>query len=50
MKMYEGFALNFDGRETGYCIMTTHHLTLPFLQGNFYQKQHDWHPPPTRLT
>jgi hypothetical protein len=36
-------------RKTGCCITTTHHLTLPFHQGIFDQKQHECHSPPTLL-
>jgi hypothetical protein len=41
------FAQNFGDRRTGCCIMTAHHLTLPFSAGNFfYQKPNDCHPHP----
>jgi hypothetical protein len=35
MKMCEDFDLNFGNKRTGCCIMTMHHLTLPFSPGNF---------------
>jgi hypothetical protein len=42
-------ALNFGDRRTGCCIMTTHHLTLPFSQGNFLPKA-IWLSTPTHCT
>jgi hypothetical protein len=40
--MCQDFAPNFGNKRTGCCIMTMHHLTLPFLPENFvYQKQHE---------
>jgi hypothetical protein len=36
--MCKDFALNFDDKRTGCCVMTTHCLTLPFLPGNFLPK------------
>jgi hypothetical protein len=41
VKMCEDFAPNFSYERTGCCITTTHRLTLPFSQGNFWPKQHD---------
>jgi hypothetical protein len=38
MKMCEAFALKFGNKRTGCCIMTMHHLTLPFSQENFLPK------------
>jgi hypothetical protein len=38
MKKWEGIAPNFGNKRTGYCIMTTHYLTLPFSSGNFWPK------------
>jgi hypothetical protein len=38
MKMCKDFTPNFGGRRTGCCIMTTHHLALPFSPGNFLLK------------
>jgi hypothetical protein len=47
MRMCEDFTPNF-GDKTGCCIMTTHHLTLPFSPTNFWPKA-TWlsflHPP-----
>jgi hypothetical protein len=37
-KMCKDFALNFNSKRTGCCIMTVHHLTLPFSPGNFSPK------------
>jgi hypothetical protein len=39
VKMREDFAPNFGDKGTGYCIITTHRLTLPFLTGNFFPKE-----------
>jgi hypothetical protein len=47
--MCKDFALNIDDKRTGCCIMTTHHLTLPFSPGNALPKQHNCHPPPSLL-
>jgi hypothetical protein len=44
-KMCEDFAPNFDNKITGYCITTTHCLTLLFHQGIFYQKKYDFRLP-----
>jgi hypothetical protein len=38
VKMCEDFAPNFGDKRTGCCIRATHHLTLLFYQGIFYQK------------
>jgi hypothetical protein len=35
MKICEDFAPNVGNKRTGYCIMTMHHLSLPFPPGNF---------------
>jgi hypothetical protein len=35
VKMCKDFTPNFDDKRTGCCIMTTHHLTLPFSPRNF---------------
>jgi hypothetical protein len=37
-------------KRTDCCIMIKHHLTLPFHQGIFDQKQRDCHPQSTLLT
>jgi hypothetical protein len=34
MKIYKDFAPNFGNKRTGCCIMTTHHLKLPFSPGS----------------
>jgi hypothetical protein len=36
--MCEDFAPNFSDKRTSCCITTTHRLTLPFSQGNFFTK------------
>jgi hypothetical protein len=46
--MCEDFTLNFGDKRTGCCILTTHHLALPFSPGNFSSKTIT-HPPPTVL-
>jgi hypothetical protein len=46
VRMCEDFAPNFGNKRTNYCITTVHHLTLPFHQGIFYQKQHHCPSPP----
>jgi hypothetical protein len=38
VKMCEDFALKFGDKMTGCCIMTTHHLALPFSPGNLCPK------------
>jgi hypothetical protein len=38
VKMCEDVTLNFGNKETGCCIMTAHHPTLPFSPGNFKPK------------
>jgi hypothetical protein len=38
MKICEDFALKFGDKRTGFCMTTTHHLTLPFSPGNFLPK------------
>jgi hypothetical protein len=47
--MCEDFTPNFTDKRTGCCIMTTRHLTSPFHQRIFDQKQHDSHPSPILL-
>jgi hypothetical protein len=37
-KICKDFAPNFGDKRTGCCITTMHHLTLPFLPGNFFNK------------
>jgi hypothetical protein len=49
MKMCEGLAPNFCDKRTGYCIMTTHRLTLPFSPQNFWPKT-TWLSSPTHPT
>jgi hypothetical protein len=46
MKIYEDFAPNFGDKSTGCCIMTTHHLVLPFSPRNMTVITH----PLTHLT
>jgi hypothetical protein len=42
LKMCQDFAPKFGDKRTGCCIMTMHHLTLPFSPGNFlWKEQHD---------
>jgi hypothetical protein len=38
VKMYLDFAPNFGDKVTGFCITTTHRLTLPLSQSNFLPK------------
>jgi hypothetical protein len=38
MKMWKDFTPNFGDKRTGWCIMTTHLLTLPFPPGSFLTK------------
>jgi hypothetical protein len=48
VRMCEDIALNFGNKDTGYCIMTTHRLTLSFSPGNFLTKNNKTvvlHPP-----
>jgi hypothetical protein len=48
--MQEDFALNFGEKITGWCITTTHHITLSFsLHNSFYQKQNDCRSPTTLI-
>jgi hypothetical protein len=49
VKMCEHFALNFGNKRTHCCIMTTHHLTIPFSPGNFWPKT-TWLSSPTHPT
>jgi hypothetical protein len=49
VKMCEYFAPKLGDKRTGCYVPTIHHLTCPFLQGSFDQKQHDCRPPPTYL-
>jgi hypothetical protein len=44
VKIYEDFFANSGIKGTGCCIITMHHLTLPFSPGSFWPKQHDCHP------
>jgi hypothetical protein len=48
-KMCKHFIPNFGDRRTGCCIMTTHHITLPFSPEISYQKQLHCHHQPTLL-
>jgi hypothetical protein len=36
VKMCEDFVPNSGDKRTGCCLMTTHHITLPFSPGNFW--------------
>jgi hypothetical protein len=45
VKMCDDFAPYFGYKRTGFCVMTTHPLTLPF----FDQKQLGCHPSPALL-
>jgi hypothetical protein len=38
IKMCEDFTQHLGDKRTGYCITTTHHLTLPFSPKNFLRK------------
>jgi hypothetical protein len=44
VKICEDFALNFGHKRSGYCITTTHNLTLPFSPWNFDKKQNSCRP------
>jgi hypothetical protein len=49
-KMCQDFSPNFGDKTTFCCITTTHHLTLPFHQGIFYQNRMTVVPHPSNFS